>query len=250
MDRVEALHNIGFVHRDITPKNIVWLNFSDFASIDKDNLVLIDYGVAGPYIINDNKHINFIEKYGIIGTQYFSLVYSRKGNTLSRRDDLKAIFNCVYFFFNGILPWDSTLLNQTETKSKYINSLITKNAHNNDFKKQVKKILKIKENTTPTEFCNEMSSEFKIIFCYIKNLSFEENPDYESIKLLLTKLIQKEEIKNLQEKKFKYCWEKVIRDLFDYKTFLKTKLKLLKNSLFPGHPIDVKKLLHLLNINI
>lgn len=30
IDRIENIHNIGFLHRDITPKNIVWINLSDY----------------------------------------------------------------------------------------------------------------------------------------------------------------------------------------------------------------------------
>jgi serine/threonine protein kinase len=250
LDRIEAVHNLGFIHRDISPNNIVWLNFSDYNNISKDNLILIDFGIASSYLTKDNKHITFKEKNGIFGTQYYSSTFSSKGNTQSRRDDIEAIFNCLAYFFDGILPWDSTILNEKESKLKYNNSRIENNENNNKFKKEVKRILKIKESLTPTEFCNKMPSEFKIIYCYIKNLAFEEKPDYNNMKLLLFNLIKKEELENPQEKNFKYSWEKTINDLCKSNKFLNTQLKLIQNKLFYGHPINIKKLLELLNIKI
>jgi casein kinase 1/casein kinase 1 epsilon len=91
INAVEDLHNIGFIHRDIKPKNNVRLNFSDYQSIVKNNLILIDFGLAGPYVSKDNSHLPFIEKYEYIVTKYYSSVYSTRGNSQSRRDDISYI---------------------------------------------------------------------------------------------------------------------------------------------------------------
>lgn len=63
LERIEELHNLGFIHRDISPNNIVWLNFSDYNSISKDNLILIDFGIAVSYLTQDNNHIKFKKKW-------------------------------------------------------------------------------------------------------------------------------------------------------------------------------------------
>ena len=250
IDRLESLHNIGFIHRDITPKNVVWLNFSDYQSIDKDNLILIDFGVSGAYITKDNKHIQFKENDGIYGTQYFSSIYSSKGNTQNRRDDIEALFYCLCYFFNGILPWDSSFLKKNEIKSKEMSPNLQKNYTKNSFRNEVLRILKIKESLNPSEMCNKMPSEFKIIFSYIKNLDFEEKPDYDSIKLLLRNIILKEEMKDPNQIIYKYTWEKKIKDLIDSKKFIKSKIKIIKDKLFPGHPLDLKELLKMLKMKI
>ena len=69
---VEKLHSIGYIHRGIKPKNISWLNFSDYESIVKNNLMLIDFGLCTSYVTKENNHLPFIKKYGIVGTQKYS----------------------------------------------------------------------------------------------------------------------------------------------------------------------------------
>ena len=56
INAVEKLHSIGYIHRDIKPKNISWLNFSDYESILKNNLILIDFGLCSPYVTKENNH--------------------------------------------------------------------------------------------------------------------------------------------------------------------------------------------------
>lgn len=160
------------------------------------------------------------------------------------------MFYCLYYFYNGILPWDSSFLKNDEIKSRYTDSNIRTNNEKNSFRNELKRILTIKENLDPSEICNKMPSEFKIIFSYIKNLNFEEKPDYDSIRLLLRNIILKEEIKNPEEKNYKYTWEKKISDLFDSKKFMKSKIKLIKDNLFPGYPLNLKKLLKMLKIKV
>ena len=120
IDKIDELYNIGFIHREITPATIV------NSSNNKDNLILIDYGVSSGYLTNDNTHIKFKEEFGIIGTQYFSSINSNKWNTQSRRDDLEGLFYCLHYFFNdGYFPWDSFIVSKDENKFSYINSKIS-----------------------------------------------------------------------------------------------------------------------------
>lgn len=169
INAIEDLHNIGFIHRDIKPKNIVWLNFSDYQSIAKNNLILIDFGLAGPYVSKDNSHLPFIEKYGLIGTQYYSSVNSTRGNSQSRRDDIEAIFNCLVFFFKGKLPWEppQNLKEYNISKDNNTSSFNKDKIISQSYKDEIKRILKIKETIEPSIFCKDMPNEFKVIYCYI-----------------------------------------------------------------------------------
>ena len=85
---------------------------------------------------------------------------------------------------------------------------LQKNYAKNSFRNEFLRILKIKESLNPSEMCNKMPSEFKIIFSYIKNWDFEEKPDYDSIKLLLRYIILKEEMKDPNQIIYKYVWER------------------------------------------
>lgn len=247
INAIEDLHNIGFIHRDIKPKNIVWLNFSDYQSIAKNNLILIDFGLAGPYVSKDNSHLPFIEKYGLIGTQYYSSVNSTRGNSQSRRDDIEAIFNCLVFFFKGKLPWEppQNLKEYNISKDNNTSSFNKDKIISQSYKDEIKRILKIKETIEPSIFCKDMPNEFKVIYCYIKNLSYEEMPDYNIIRLLLRNVIEskKKTVKKIDRNKF--IWEKKIKEMLTSKKSDETKIKEI-NNLFPGYPLNIKKLMDLL----
>ena len=99
INSIERIHKYGFLHRDIKPKNIAWINFSDYQSILKNNLILIDFGLVDYYVTKENRHLSKITKEGRVGTQYFSSINASKGLTLSRKDDLENIFFLFGIFF-------------------------------------------------------------------------------------------------------------------------------------------------------
>lgn len=45
VDRLQAVHEAGFIHCDLKPDNIL-LASNDFRSLESSNLVLIDFGIA------------------------------------------------------------------------------------------------------------------------------------------------------------------------------------------------------------
>ena len=49
ISRIQDFHRHCFIHRDIKPSNIVWGNFSNNNNDFKDNILLIDYNLAGIY---------------------------------------------------------------------------------------------------------------------------------------------------------------------------------------------------------
>ena len=250
INSIEQLHKLGFIHRDIKPKNIAWLNFSDYQTIVKNNLILIDFGLAGPYVTKENKHLAFDKKYGRIGTQYFASVNANKGYSLSRRDDLESIFYCLVYFFKGILPWDS------KEQSKKNKDKLYKNSDGDDnnkeifnqkinFKSDAERVLKIKEIISPSVICKGLPNEYKFIYCYIKNLSFSEKPDYNIIRLLLANTFLYKNSSKTKKKFKKFIWGKKIKDMLDSKKNIDENLKIIKETLFKGYPIKSEKLFDL-----
>ena len=66
LERVEKLHEYGLVHWDIKPENFVLCRKNLF-------VYMIDFGLNKHYI-EDNKHIPYREKKGLVGTaRYVSL---------------------------------------------------------------------------------------------------------------------------------------------------------------------------------
>ena len=57
IDRLEDLHNLGYIHRDLKPENIC----TDLKK-SSDKIFLIDFGLSKKYIEEDGKHIMIREK--------------------------------------------------------------------------------------------------------------------------------------------------------------------------------------------
>lgn len=66
-EKLEYLHKIGYIYRDIKPENIVIGNFSEYS-----NLFLIDFGLAKRYKNLKNIHIKELMKKKLIGFIHIS----------------------------------------------------------------------------------------------------------------------------------------------------------------------------------
>jgi serine/threonine protein kinase len=94
IQRIEHLHSIGFIHRDIKLGNFTILN---------DIVYLIDFGVSYQYII-DYQHIENSHRVGFKGTKKYASVNALQNQFQSRRDDLESL---GYVLMNLMmdLPW-------------------------------------------------------------------------------------------------------------------------------------------------
>ena len=77
---LESLHDIGYVHGDIKPNNLMLHN-------QESEAYLIDFGLARKYIDSEGHHIP--DKIGHNNVnEWFATVHSFRGHTHSRRDDI------------------------------------------------------------------------------------------------------------------------------------------------------------------
>ena len=167
LSRIEFLHSRFVIHRDIKPNNFL------IGLSNKKNIIYIcDFGLAKLYKDPKNgKHIPYNDGKSPIGTARYSSIYSHIGIEQSRRDDLESLFYTLIYFSNGFLPWQGI-----KTKSK---------TQKNEL------ILEKKINTNYNELCKNLPYEFTDFITYIKNLRFEEKPDYLFLKGLLGKMFDK-----------------------------------------------------------
>jgi casein kinase 1 len=57
-ERIQTLHELGFLHLDIKPDNIL-LGTTNFRSADSSNVHLIDFGISKSYLTPQGEHIPF-----------------------------------------------------------------------------------------------------------------------------------------------------------------------------------------------
>ncbi|CDW89820.1 casein kinase i isoform delta-like protein [Stylonychia lemnae] len=145
---IKQLHQIGYVHLDLKPDNIM-LYSSDLSSPESSLVALIDFSVSQRYMDQNSNHLPNEIKREFNGNIAFSSVYQMNGHSPSRRDDLLSIFYLLLFLKEGQLPWSKHLNKQ---KKGYAFIQVQKE------KGFIKNLIK---------YCN--------------NLNFEEEPDYNYI---------------------------------------------------------------------
>ena len=71
IDRIAALHSIGYLHMDIKPDNIV-LGTDNMRSLESSSIHLIDFGISKPYLDANNQHIPFKRNVPFSGNVLFA----------------------------------------------------------------------------------------------------------------------------------------------------------------------------------
>jgi len=97
---VEHLHSKGLLHRDIKPGNFVMGR-----GVHGNDLYLIDYGLASPYIDDNGKHIGFSTDARFHGTDKYASISNHKKLEPGRRDDMESLGYLLVYFLTGNLPW-------------------------------------------------------------------------------------------------------------------------------------------------
>ena len=180
LDRIEYVHSRKIIHRDIKPDNF---------SIGKKNkahiIYILDFGLAKKYWSTTHKsHIPYIEGKKLTGTARYASINALGGCEQSRRDDLESIFYILIYFLKGRLPWQGLKADKKEDRYK--------------------KIYEIKKNIKIKDLCSSFPEEFESFYNYIRNLEFQQVPDYDYLKLLLKNILEK----NNYILDYYYDWDK------------------------------------------
>ena len=164
LNRLEFIHSRHIIHRDIKPENFL------MGKEKKNSCVyLCDFGLAKRF--RDKKtgmHIPYQEGKKFVGTATYASIYTHMGIEQSRRDDLESLAYVLIYFSKGTLPWKG--MKAKNLKEKYA------------------KILSKKINTKIEDLCKGLSPEFCTFLQSIRDLHFEQKPDYDYLRDLLYKI--------------------------------------------------------------
>ena len=164
LDRIESIHSLHIIHRDIKPENFL------IGKKDKiSTIYLCDFGLAKRF--RDNKtgnHIPYKTKKNFTGTPAFASVYTHLGCEQSRRDDLESLAYILIYLGTGTLPWK-----RMKSKGK---------------DEKYSKILSKKMNTSSEELLQGLPIEFLTFLQNVRDLQFEQKPDYDYLRKLLRKM--------------------------------------------------------------
>lgn len=168
LSRVQTIHEKNLIYRDIKPDNFLIGRPGTKAA----NVIhVVDFGMAKQYREPKTKqHIPYRERKSLSGTARYMSINTHLGREQSRRDDLEALGHVFMYFLRGGLPWQG--LKAATNKQKY------------------EKIGEKKQTTLINDLCVGFPDEFKKYLKYVRNLGFEDTPDYDYLRDLFTNALK------------------------------------------------------------
>lgn len=101
LQRIEYVHQQGFLHRDIKPDN-----FLIGMGKQQHIIYIIDFGLAKRYKDpRTGRHISYKDGKQLTGTARYASLNTHLGIEQARRDDLEQIGMVLMYLIRGHLPW-------------------------------------------------------------------------------------------------------------------------------------------------
>lgn len=150
---IENLHNCGFVHRDIKPKN--------FVTFTNDSVKLIDFGIVSRWRDSIGNHVKLHKNCRFRGTFTYASVNAHNLLTPSRRDDLESLGYMLISFMRHCLPWSDI---ECDLKNKRV------------------KVGTMKADISIEELTLDLPAPLREYMSYVKRLKFEDTPEYDYLR--------------------------------------------------------------------
>jgi serine/threonine protein kinase len=161
---LKKVHDMGFVHRDVKPGNIM------FDDVGSGAVYLVDFGLAKRYkLCQSGQHIPFLaDKKTVVGTAKYMSVWAHAHVQSSRRDDMASMMYSLIKVGKGTLPWGE------ESCGK-------------DAKKRLRRVHKIKRRTSADTLCRGLPPSLKRIMLGVESMQFSARPPYSEWQHLLVR---------------------------------------------------------------
>lgn len=159
--RLQTLHELGFLHRDIKPDNFC---VGREGTGQERTVFLIDFGNIQSFIVKKNGrqcHISFDEE-ALNQTVVFGSEMATRGYTAGRKDDLESLMYVMVYMATGHLPWEQY----------------------NDFDNQdhIQKACRMKTSKSTQRYLFKgLPGQIEEAYQYIRSVGFSEEPRYDHI---------------------------------------------------------------------
>ena len=166
IEMLEFIHNKHIIHRDIKPDNfVIGLNNN------RKYIYILDFGLAKKYRSSKTlKHFAITKNMNLTGTARYASINALNGLTQSRRDDLESVGYVLMYFLRGRLPWQGIPIKKKEERYR--------------------KIMEKKIETPIDELCDGFPVQFNQYLNYVRNLNYEDDPDYNYLKNLFVNVLR------------------------------------------------------------
>lgn len=184
LSAVEAVHNQGFLHRDVKPSNFAIGRSED----DSRKVYILDYGLARQYVDQSGRLRPARNLVGFRGTVRYASLNAHKHRELGRHDDLISLFYMVVEFITGNLPWRKI--------------------------KDKDQVAQMKRSYTASTLLGGRFDELQNFFNYLRELTYHDCPNYEKLRRLLSRTMKSNGVCCDQP----FDWEEVVlssSELFD-----------------------------------
>ncbi|KAI9355314.1 kinase-like domain-containing protein [Zopfochytrium polystomum] len=158
---IEALHEIGIIHRDIKPGNFCMSVPPDDWQI-RQTCYLIDFGLSRRYLSMNGKIREARAKVGFRGTARYASINAHLGLELGRVDDMWSLFYLIVEFLKGQLPWKG---------------------------KEKEKIGELKQKLTSPELIAGLHPSITAFYDHLCTLRYQDAPNYDYIYDLFSALL-------------------------------------------------------------
>lgn len=159
--RIQTLHGLGYLHRDVKPDNFC---VGREGSGQERTVHLIDFGNVQRFMVENDgqeRHMRF-HKERMHQTPLYGSEKATRGYTVGRRDDLESLIYSMVYMATAHLPWD-----------KY---------YDYSNRSHVAKAGKMKASkTTQRALFNGLPVALEEAYQYVRSLSFSEDPRYDHI---------------------------------------------------------------------
>jgi serine/threonine protein kinase len=160
-ERIESLHGLGYVHRDLKPSQFMYKRNSH-------TVYLLDFNLARKYpktFADVSQH-----KGGLVGNLTYASLNAHTIGQQTRRDDCESLLYIILYLLKGDLPWQGRHDQEREIRAN---------------------VAGVKTRTPLADLCRGLPAEFALMIAKARSMTFEATPDYAYFKATLETLRHK-----------------------------------------------------------